>query len=292
MPLTFSFILQLSIIHEYTMATMDIKSAYLNAPLLPDSDWTITTLEPHIALACNLDPTQEYRIANALYGLPDSDRIFYQHYHSALLAEGYMSAFDNCLFYCAELTETIYILVYVDDTFIFASHPDHLNTLITAIGRHYEVTLDLDRTITLTQLKLLQKLFALYPPRAQRNNSRVSYHLYAPEPKDSDQAPQPIDTYAYLRLLGILLYLTKSRPDIMAAVSFAATKSRKPTGRDFSDLYYVVDYLRHTESLGHVFHRTAPQPLQLYCEVDASYLTGYSISLTGPGGTFYNRSLK
>ena len=56
----------------------------------------------------------------------------------------------------------------------------------------------------------------------------------------------------------------------MAAVSFAGTKSSKTTDRDFSDLYYVVDYLRHTESLGHIFHRTAPQPLQLYCEVDAS----------------------
>ena len=108
MPLTFSFILQLSIIHGYTMATMDIKSAYLNTPLPPDSDWIITTLEPHIALACNLDPAQEYRIANALYGLPDSGRIFYQHYRSALIAEGYtMSAFDNCLFYHARPTETI-----------------------------------------------------------------------------------------------------------------------------------------------------------------------------------------
>jgi hypothetical protein len=85
----------------------------------------------------------------------------------------------------------------------------------------------------------------------------------------------------------------------MATVSFAGTKSSKPTDRDFSDLY-VVEYLRHTESLGHIFHRKAPQPLQLYCEVDASYLThpdsyghtGYSISLTGPGGTFYNRSVK
>jgi hypothetical protein len=288
MPLTFSFILQLSIIHGYTMATMDIKSAYLNAPLPPDSDWIITTLEPHIALACNLDPAQEYRIANALYGLPDSGRIFYQHYRSALIAEGYtMSAFDNCLFYRAKPTETIYILVYVDDTFIFASHPDHLHALIAAIGKHYEVTLDLDATsflglqlthnldstVTLTQPKLLQKLFALYPPRAQRNNSRVPYHPYAPEPKDSDPAPQPIDTYAYLRLLGILLYLTKSRPDIMATVSFAGTKSSKPTDRDFSDLNYVVEYLRHTESLGQIFHRKAPQPLQLYCEVDASYLT-------------------
>ena len=38
-------ILQLSIIHGYSMATMDLKSAYLNAPLPPVSDWIIITLE-------------------------------------------------------------------------------------------------------------------------------------------------------------------------------------------------------------------------------------------------------
>ena len=82
------------------MATMDIKSAYLNAALPLEADWIVTTL------------------ANALYGLPDSGRLFYQHYKAALLAEGYtMSAFDNCLFYKTTATETTYIIVYVDDTF-------------------------------------------------------------------------------------------------------------------------------------------------------------------------------
>jgi hypothetical protein len=78
MPLTFSPFLQLAIIQQLHMATMDIKSAYLNAPLPLDADWIVTTLEPHIARVCGLDPAQEYRIANALYGLPDSGRIFYQ----------------------------------------------------------------------------------------------------------------------------------------------------------------------------------------------------------------------
>ena len=79
---------------------MDIKSAYLNTPLPDEADWITTTLEPHIAKVCGLDPAQEYGIANALYGLPDSGRIFYLHYKAALIAEGYiMSQFDNCLFY-------------------------------------------------------------------------------------------------------------------------------------------------------------------------------------------------
>jgi hypothetical protein len=118
MPLTFALFLQLTVIQQLHMATMDVKSAYLNnAPLPQDADWIVTILEHHIATACGLDPAQEYRIANALYGLPDSGRIFYLHYKTALLAEGYtMSAFDNCLFYRITPTETTYIIVYVDDT--------------------------------------------------------------------------------------------------------------------------------------------------------------------------------
>ena len=98
--LTFSLFLQLAVIRKLHMATMDIKSVYLNALLPTTPDWIVTTLEPHIAEVYGLDPAQEYRIANALYGLPDSGRLFYQHYKAALLAGGcQMSAFDNCLFY-------------------------------------------------------------------------------------------------------------------------------------------------------------------------------------------------
>jgi len=313
MPLTFSLFLQLAVIQKLHMATMDIKSAYLNAALPPDADWIVTTLEPHIAEVCGLDPAQEYRIANALYGLPDSGRLFYQHYKAALLAEGYsMSAFDNCLFYRTTATETTYIIVYVDDTFIFSNSEANIETVITNIGKHYEVTLDRDATsflglnlthntdgtVTITQPKLLTKLFSLYPPR--KDSAHTPSHPYPPLPKETDPLPQPTDHFTYLRLLGILLYLTKSRPDIMAAVSFAGTKSSNPTDRDLSDLYYVVEYLRATQDTGHTLHMSTMAALRLYCEVDASYLlhpdskghTGYTISFYGTTGTFHNRSVK
>ena len=148
MPLTFSLFLQLAVIRKLHMATMmDIKSAYLNAAVPPEADWIITTLEPHIAAVCGLDPAQEYRIANALYGLPDCGRSFYQPLKAALLAEGYhMSAFDNCLFYRTTATETTYIIVYVDDTFIFSNSLENIDTVIACLIKHYEVTLDRDAT--------------------------------------------------------------------------------------------------------------------------------------------------
>ena len=146
------------------MATMDIKSAYLNATLPPDADWIITTLEPNIAEVCALDPSQEYRICNALYGLPDSGRLFYLHFKAALLTEGYsMSALDNCLFCRTTATEKTYIIiVYVDDTFIFSNSAANIDAVITSISNHYEVTLDRGATnflgLTTTRTALSQSL--------------------------------------------------------------------------------------------------------------------------------------
>ena len=315
MPLTFALFLQLAVIQKLYMAT---KFAYLvDAPLPADADWiVITTLEPHIATVYGHDPAQEYRIANALYDLPDSGRIFYMHYKASLLAEGYlMSQFDQCLLYRITPTETTYIIVYVDDTFIFSNSLANLDQVITNVGKHYEVTLDSDAssflglslahntdgTVTITQPKLLQKLFSLYPPRINPGSSKSPpTHPTHPYPMTPTRPLLP----QILRLLGILLYLTKSRPDIMAAVSFAGTKSSSPTDKeDLSDLYYVVEYLRATPDIGHILHQYIFSILRLYCEVvDASNLlhpdskgyTGYTTSFNGTNNsTFYDdRSVK
>ena len=180
MPLTFSLFLQLATISKFKMATMNIKSAYLNAPLQDKADWITTTLEPHIAEVCGLDLAQEYRNANALYGLPDSGRIFYLHYNTA--EEYIMSKFDNCLFYKISAAETTYI--------IFSNTDANIESVITSTGKHYAVTLDrdatsflglnlalnADNTMTVTQPKLLTKLFALHPPPPQKrgHNNRAT----------------------------------------------------------------------------------------------------------------------
>jgi hypothetical protein len=68
--------------------------------------------------------------------------------------------------------------VNVDDTFILSNSQANIDTVITSIKKHYEVTLDreatsflglhlahdTDGTVTITQPKLLAKLFFLHPP--------------------------------------------------------------------------------------------------------------------------------
>jgi hypothetical protein len=58
-----------------------------------------------------------------------------------------------------------------------------------------------DGTVTITQPKLLTKLFSLYPPR--KDSAHIPSHPYPPLPKETDPLPQPTDHFTYLRLLGI-----------------------------------------------------------------------------------------
>jgi hypothetical protein len=181
------------------------------------------------------------------------------------------------------------------------------------MGRHYTVTLDTvadsflglqlthntDGSVLLTQPKLLLKLFNEFPPLKNPTHQQHR-HPYPPNRTGPQPDPAPCDGYKYLRLLGILMYATKSRPEILAAVSFASSKSSSPTDRDFQDLYYTVEYLRQSPTKGQLLQGTSNLPLQFHCEVDASYLihldsksqTGYSIGFVGTPGTFYNRSQK
>ncbi len=111
-PLTFAFMIQISIALGLIWCTADIKAAYLNVSRPPGEIPILTKLELFVAEICGLDPNQLYRIDKCLYGLPDSGRHFYRHYRDALVAEGYvMSKMDNCLFYKITEEETTFIIL-------------------------------------------------------------------------------------------------------------------------------------------------------------------------------------
>jgi hypothetical protein len=112
----------------------------------------------------------------------------------------------------------------------------------------------------------------------------------------------PMEQRPYLHLLGAMIYLLKSRPDVATAISFGSTHASKPTVGAFMELLHCLSYLENTQDMGLIL-RTRDEgtdfPLQLRCYVDASYLThsdsrshsGFCMSL-GNIGTFYSKSQK
>jgi hypothetical protein len=152
----------------------------------------------------------------------------------------------------------------------------------------------------LTQPKLLSGVLEEYKDQIAKCNSRSGSAPQRVHDEDEVERSSPMAQTEYLHLLGSLIYLTKSRPDISTAVSFAATYAVKPTSGAFKEMLYILLYLSKTESHGITIKAgKAHRDLKLSCYVDASYLThrdskshtGYCMSF-GDVGTFYSKSGK
>lgn len=206
-------------------------------------------------------------------------------------------------------------MIHVDDTYVCSSYQKELDRLEKVLKSKFEITMNLDaddylgihieqvdaNTIKLSQPKLLQQLFAEFPDDGT-NASKTAPMRIRPSSKPADSTP--VSRKQYLHVLGTLMYLTKSRPDIMAATSFGSTTATQPTEADYDDLLYIIGYLHNTKHVGLILKikcesKSVVEPFQLYCYVDASYLihwdsksqTGYTLSL-GNTGTFYAKSSK
>jgi hypothetical protein len=309
--LAFMTLLQLATIRGWHMGTADITAAYLQVDYPPEAVQIITQFEPKIAEICGLDPRQKYHIEKCLYGLPDSGRQFYRFYRRHLEEEGFTcSKTEPCLFSKRDNSGLVYILIHVDDTFIFTDREENLHAFITAMNKRMPMTLDdkgdsflgikiehkKDGSVELSQPKLLNKILKASEKYQQADGNKkkqpkrkTSTHPYGPstaKPRNNNPFPKT----EYLRLVGMLLYLTRSRPDIMTAVSFAATKSSTPSEEDLNDVLEVIKYLKETRDITYKLKTVKDRrngKSRIVCEVDASYLTHPdSKSHTGYGFRF------
>jgi len=255
-----------------------------------------------------------------IYGLPDSEKAYFEAYQKLLKESNLYTqcSLDPCLYYrTTSKTNCIFIIIYVDDTLVFASHEELIQEFINLLeNSQYDFTIDrnptsylglyledqLNSSIKITQPKILKLIFEKYLPEINKINRKATAPMrintnFVKENNEEDIFMPPDK---YMQLLGSLNYVTKSRPDILGAVSFAATKGIKPSKKDYEELLYIVKYLKRTENRGLVLHKINDNDdLQLKCYVDASYLihpdskshSGYTISF-GDIGIFYAKSIK
>lgn len=151
----------------------------------------------------------------------------------------------------------------------------------------------------LTQPKLLRSLFEQY--KEELSSHPAGNRYFTPQRRIPEgRSETSMDVADYLHLQGALIYLTKSRPDIMTAVSFGATHAVDPTWEDFDELIHCLKYLELTADEGLVLRTGRPYgDLELRFHVDASYLThadskshhGFCMSF-GEIGCFYAKSSK
>ena len=83
-----------------------------------------------------------------------------------------------------------------------------------------------------------------------------------------DEGGKPIDQTLYHSMIGSLLYLTASRPDIMFSVCMCARFQANPKESLLCAVKRILRYIRHTPSIGLWYPKGAPFQLVGYSDLD------------------------
>jgi hypothetical protein len=310
--LAYSAVHQIAIIDGMERCIVDVVQAYLYQSYPEDALPLFLVLPDNVSDVCGLTRGVKYRIRKYLYGLPDAGLAYYKAYSAHLEAGGFQrTVSDPCLFVKLEDSHRTYVWTHVDDTFVCTTDPAELERFQAHCRKRFDITVSArveeylgiklssqtNGDVVLTQPKLLGTLEAEFKEQLASHRRAT-----APQRLSDDQSTDetPMSQTTYLHLLGALIYLTKSRPDISTAVSFGATHAACPTLGHFEELLHCLSYLLRTRSIGlRLVAGERNRSLKLKCYVDASYLThadskshsGYCMSF-GEIGYFYSKSSK
>nr|GEV46506.1 putative ribonuclease H-like domain-containing protein [Tanacetum cinerariifolium] len=209
----------------FTVYQIDVKSSFLYGEI--EEEVYVTQPKGFEDL---YNPKHVYRVVKALYGLHQAPRAWYARLSTFLLKHHYRrGTIDKTLFIKKDSRHIILVQVYVDDI-IFGSMNkawcDEFEVLMkgefkmSAMG---ELTFflglqvkQLPYGIFISQDKYVKDMLKKFDMESMRT-ATTPYEV--PKPKSKDEPDDAFNIHLYRSMIGSLMYLTASRPDIMFAVS-------------------------------------------------------------------------
>lgn len=99
---------------------------------------------------------------------------------------------------------------------------------------------------------------------------------------DEDKSVKPVDPTKYRSMIGSLVYLTSSRPDIQFVVYMCARYQSRPTEKHLTAIKRIFRYLKGTTQMGLVYPKDSGFELIAYSDADYA---GCQIDCKSTSGT-------
>ncbi|GJT88559.1 putative ribonuclease H-like domain-containing protein [Tanacetum coccineum] len=193
-------------------------------------------------------PDKVYKVVKALYGLHQAPRAWYDTLANYLLCNGFQRGkIDQTLFIKRKQGHILLVQIYVDDI-IFGSTKKELCD-------------EFEKLMKDNQDKYVHEILRKYNYTDVKSASTPT-DLEKPLVQDRDAAD--VDEHLYRSMIGSLMYLTTSRPDIMFAVCAM-----------------IARYLKGKPSLGLWYSKDSPLELVAYTDSDYAGATQDRKSTTG-----------
>jgi hypothetical protein len=259
---------------RFKVYQMDVKSAFLYGNIEEE----VYVCQPP-GFEDPKFPDKVYRLDKALYGLHQAPRAWYDTLSTYLLKNDFKrGTIDKTLFTKRVKTDILLVQIYVDDI-IFGSTQDLLCKEFEVLMHQKFKMSSMGELTFFLGLQVKQKRDGIFISQSKYVNDILNKFGY----KDVKQASTPMETHKqitadlegedmdvhlYRSMIGSLMYLTASRPDIMFAVCVCARFQVKPKQSHLQAVKRIFRYLKGQPRLGLWYPQDSPFELVAYTDSD------------------------
>uniref|UniRef100_A0A803NUD0 Reverse transcriptase Ty1/copia-type domain-containing protein n=1 Tax=Cannabis sativa TaxID=3483 RepID=A0A803NUD0_CANSA len=236
------------------------------------------TYEPE--LSSKMQSLKVCRLKKSLYGLKQSPRAWFGRFTKSMVAFGYHPCNSNhTLFLKKQDGKLTALIIYVDDMVVTGNDPVERKALQNYLSREFEMKdlgplkyflgIEVSRSkrgIFLSQRKYaLDLLKEIGMSACQPINTPIEEGLKLR--MEDDQVP--VDKERYQRLVGRLMYLAHTRPDLAYALSIFSQFMHNPGKQHMDAVTRILRYLKLAPGKGILFSRkTEEQTIDVYTDAD------------------------
>ncbi|GJV80949.1 putative ribonuclease H-like domain-containing protein [Tanacetum coccineum] len=258
----------------FVVYQMDVKSAFLYGKIEEE----VYVCQP-LGFE-DLDfPDRVYKVKKALFRLHQAPRAWYETLSTYLLDNGFQKRkIDKTLFIKRYKGDILLVQVYVDDI-IFGSIKKelciafeklmHEKFQMSSIG---ELTFFLGLQVKqkkddifISQDKYVEEILKKFRFTEVKT---ASTPMETQKPLLKDKDGEEMDVHMYRSMIGSLMYLTSSRPDIMFAVCACARYQVNPKVSHLHAVKRIFRYLKGQPKLGLWYPKDSPFDLVAYTDSD------------------------
>ncbi|GJU81220.1 retrovirus-related pol polyprotein from transposon TNT 1-94 [Tanacetum coccineum] len=225
------------------------------------------------------NPSHAYKLKKALYGLKQASRAWYDMVSSFLISQHFSKGeVHPTLFTQKAGNDLLLVQIYVDNIIFASTNTALCNEFANQMTTKFKMSMmgqmsfflglqisQSPRGIFINQSKYAYEIVKKY---GMLTSDSVDTPMVEKSKLDEDLQGKPVDATLYRGMIGSLMYLTSSRPDLIYAVCLCARYQAKPTKKHLNAVKRIFRYLKGTINMGLWYSKDTGMSLTAYADAD------------------------
>jgi hypothetical protein len=272
---TVRMIVALAAQRKWKIYQLDVKSAFLHGKLSEN-----VFVEQPKGYEKKGSEGKVYQLHKALYGLKQAPRAWFSRIAAYFKDEGFETCPNEHTLFIKKGAEgkMIIVSIYVDDLIYTGNDEDMMNGFKSSMMNVFDMT-DMGKMRFFLGIEVIQKAngnficqkkYAIEVLKrfGMAESNPVSSPIVPGVKLNKDDQGVQVDESYYKQIVGSLMYLTTTRPDMMFSVSLISRFMSRPTELHLQAAKRILRYLQGTTNFGILYKRDGMDELRAFTDSD------------------------